>query len=925
MNSDQDFDDAASSGQGATFAVGALLSHTYEVQALLARGGMGEVYRTRHAEIGTEHAIKMIRPELAGDPKIVELFRREAATLRTVRDEAVVSYDGVLRDEAGRVYLIMEFVDGPSLTKRMTEKPLTPSEVRRLRDRLARGLAAAHERGVIHRDMSPDNVILGDGRLENAKIIDFGIAKLTDSTATTIIGDEFAGRYAYASPEQFGLFGGKVDARSDIYSLGLVLAAAALGRPLFQSKSNTSLVAQIEARQRDPDLSALPGELRVDLEAMLHADPDARPQSMRALLGPNAGRDQTVVSARLTAEPLSPLRGTVPAPKAARKPLLIAAAGAVAAIAVAAVAFQSEGLRNALGLGEHEEAELATSGEATMPSLAQTAEELAVAAKLAAERAEEARLAAEQAAAQKAEAERLVAEKAAAEQAEVARLAAEKADAERLAAEKAAADVAAAERLAAEKAAAERAVVEKAQAERVAAERAAQEQAEAERRGVERAAAEKELTERLAAERAAADKALQERLATEREAAEKALQERRAAERLAAEKAEAERLAAEQAAAEKAEAERLAAEKAAEEKAAEERLAAEKADAEKAAAEKAAAEKLAAAKALTDRLAAEKAAEEKALAERVAAEKAQAETLAAEEAAAQAAVAQQAAANAPTTEVALVAVFENSLSRDERREIQRNLKRLAQYNGAIDGDIGPGTRAAIRTFQNAIGVEASGYLDAKQMARLETEAAKAPPLPATPANAPTLSEATGAAPAAPAAGNAGYAPAGAGVGSSQQAFARPEGPRPGENHIDYLLRVAEAGDLDAQTELGLRYYQGRDLPKDYEASARWNRMAAEGGDARAQSNLGILYMQGHGVRRDEAEAVRWFRASAEQGHPQAQFNLGVLYEQGRAGLERDYEKAALWYARAAAQGYRDAENRLSALLSRGVIKERPKI
>lgn len=921
MSSDQDSDYAASSGQGATFAVGVLLSHTYEVQALLARGGMGEVYRTRHAEIGTEHAIKMIRPELAGDPKIVELFRREAATLRTVRDEAVVSYDGVLRDEAGRVYLIMEFVDGPSLTKRMTEKPLTSSEVRRLRDRLARGLAAAHERGVIHRDMSPDNVILGGGRLENAKIIDFGIAKLTDSTATTIIGDEFAGRYAYASPEQFGLFGGKVDARSDIYSLGLVLAAAALGRPLFQSKSNTSLVAQIEARQRDPDLSALPGELRADLEAMLHADPDARPQSMRALLDPTTGRDQTVVSTRLVAEPLPPLRRTTPAPKANRKALLTAVAGAVAVVAVAAVAFQSESLRGALGLGGEEEPELATSSEAPAPSLAQTAEELAAAAKVAAERAEEARLAAEQAAAQKAEAERLVAEKAAAEQAEAARLAAEKADAERLAAEKAAAERAEAERLAAEKAAAERAVIEKAEAERRAAERAAQEKAEAERRAVERAAAEKELEERLAAERAAADKALQERLAIEREAAEKALQERLAAERLAAEKAEAERLAAEQAAAEKVAAERLAAQKVAEEKATAERLAAEKAAAEQAAVEKAAAEKLAAEQALAERLAAEKAAEEKALAERLAAEKAQAETLVAEQAAAQAAVAQEAAAGASTTEVALVAVFENSLSREERREIQRNLKRLAQYSGAIDGAIGPGTRAAIRTFQSAIGVEASGYLNAEQMARLEIEAAKAPPLPAAPVGGPTLAEAAGST-----GGSTEYAPAGAGgAAASQQAFASPKGPRPGESHIDYLLRVAEAGDLDAQTELGLRYYQGRDVPKDYEAAARWNQMAAEGGDPRAQSNLGILYMQGHGVRQDEAEAVRWFRASADQGHPQAQFNLGVLYEQGRAGLNRDYEQAALWYARAAAQGYREAENRLSGLLSRGVIKERPKI
>ena len=72
---------------------------------------MGEVYRTRHTEIGTEHAIKIVRPDLATNDRIMELFRREASVLRTVRDDAIVGYDGVLRDEEGRVYLVMEFVD----------------------------------------------------------------------------------------------------------------------------------------------------------------------------------------------------------------------------------------------------------------------------------------------------------------------------------------------------------------------------------------------------------------------------------------------------------------------------------------------------------------------------------------------------------------------------------------------------------------------------------------------------------------------------------------------------------------------------------------------------------------------------------------------------------------------------------------------
>src|SRR3546814_15964787 len=127
----------------------------------------------------------------------MELFRREASVLRTVRDDAIVGYDGVLRDEDGRVYLVMEFVDGPSLTAFVQERVLTLDEVRRLRDRLAPGLAAAHDKGVIHRDMSPDNIILGHGDLEHDKTIAFGIPKLADPSPPTIPGDHLTERTAH--------------------------------------------------------------------------------------------------------------------------------------------------------------------------------------------------------------------------------------------------------------------------------------------------------------------------------------------------------------------------------------------------------------------------------------------------------------------------------------------------------------------------------------------------------------------------------------------------------------------------------------------------------------------------------------------------------------------------------------------------------
>ena len=281
-----------------TFPPGSLIGHTYRIEALLARGGMGEVYRARHAELNTDHALKIILPELANNQRIVDLFRREASVLRTIRHDAVVAYDGVSRDENGRLYLVMEFVDGPSLSKLMGNRTFTAEEVRQLRDRLADGLAVAHDKGVIHRDISPDNVILPGGDVDKAKIIDFGISKMADPEQKTIVGDDFAGKFSYVSPEQLGMFGGKVDGRSDIYSLGLVLAAAAQGEPLDMGQSPISV---IEARRTVPDLSRVPAAVRADLAAMLQPDPAKRPQSMHEMARPleqRGGRSTLSDSAR---------------------------------------------------------------------------------------------------------------------------------------------------------------------------------------------------------------------------------------------------------------------------------------------------------------------------------------------------------------------------------------------------------------------------------------------------------------------------------------------------------------------------------------------------------------------------------------------------------------------------------------------------
>ena len=263
-------------------APGTVLFGAYEIVDVLGSGGMGEVYRARHLSLGGLRAIKVMHPELAQRHEMIERFHAEARALLEVHHDAVVRCHDLLRDEGGRVFLVMEMIDGGSLGDRMRESPLLVREVRALGIRLAEGLEAAHACGVIHRDLSPDNILLPGGRVEAAKIIDFGIAKALASGRETI-SKGFKGKLMYASPEQLGFFEGRIDGRSDLYSLGLVLCAAALGDDL---EMGTNFMQAVDARRElrgVPD--GLPAALRSELAPLLALDPDDRPRSAAAVFG----------------------------------------------------------------------------------------------------------------------------------------------------------------------------------------------------------------------------------------------------------------------------------------------------------------------------------------------------------------------------------------------------------------------------------------------------------------------------------------------------------------------------------------------------------------------------------------------------------------------------------------------------------------
>jgi len=257
---------------------GTELNGIYRIDEKIAVGGMGEVYRGHNIQTNDPVAIKIVLPEFARDETILALFRKEASVLNHLSHEAIVRYH-VFSIDAGiaRPYLAMEFVDGESLGDRAGRTPFTVDETIVLTKHLASGLQTAHNAGVIHRDLSPDNIIINKGEVGRAKIIDFGIAKSAKVGGGTLLGGKFAGKYNFVSPEQLGLFGGEVTPKSDIYSLGLVIAAALKGAPLDMSGTQVDV---IEKRRHVPDLTGVDSALLPLITAMLQPDPEDRPESM---------------------------------------------------------------------------------------------------------------------------------------------------------------------------------------------------------------------------------------------------------------------------------------------------------------------------------------------------------------------------------------------------------------------------------------------------------------------------------------------------------------------------------------------------------------------------------------------------------------------------------------------------------------------
>jgi eukaryotic-like serine/threonine-protein kinase len=255
---------------------GDLIAQRFELRRPAGRGGMGEVWQASDVIDGTPLAVKFVA-DVA--PEHGERFLREGRVLASLRHPAIVRYVAHGLSEAGLAFLVMEWLDGQSLSERLAAGPMCAADAIALGRDIAEALGAAHAMGIVHRDVKPSNVFLVGGATPRAKLLDFGVAILGSTPTVTRTG-AIVGTPAFMSPEQVRR-ADRVDSRADVFSLGCLLFRALTGRNPFVADDVGALLAKILFEQAPPmrELSdGIPEPLEQLIARMLAKDPARRPR-----------------------------------------------------------------------------------------------------------------------------------------------------------------------------------------------------------------------------------------------------------------------------------------------------------------------------------------------------------------------------------------------------------------------------------------------------------------------------------------------------------------------------------------------------------------------------------------------------------------------------------------------------------------------
>jgi hypothetical protein len=295
---------------------GILLADRYQLDGWIAAGAVGEVWRATDLVLSRPVAVKRLRDGYAGQPEAMARFRAEARHAGALSHPGIAQvYDYGEADPPSPPFLVMEFVDGPSLAGLLDGGPLAPADAMDVLAQVAAGLAAAHAAGLVHRDIKPANLLVApDGQV---KITDFGIAHAAGSAQLTHTGT-MVGTPSYLAPERAA--GASATPASDLYSLGVVGYECLAGRPPFQG-TPMEVVAAAQHAPLPPLPAAVPAEVAALVMELTAKDPAARPASA-SQVATRAARLRDAVRARPAA-----LAAAAVAPGAATAPAVAAAAG----------------------------------------------------------------------------------------------------------------------------------------------------------------------------------------------------------------------------------------------------------------------------------------------------------------------------------------------------------------------------------------------------------------------------------------------------------------------------------------------------------------------------------------------------------------------------------------------------------------------